>query len=90
MPLSRKANRDRMKQAMRVKRLAEFRLQQANSSPYQRNVVQPMTLDEASEVVKCAAGRRPDFPDGKDYVDAVRFHDMPELDADGNVIPEDV
>ena len=31
-------------------------------------------IDKASEIVRNAAGRRPDFPSGKDYVDEVRGH----------------
>ena len=40
MPLSKKANRERMKQVMIDKRMAEFRLQQLNPSPYQPNALQ--------------------------------------------------
>jgi len=31
-------------------------------------------IEKASEIVKNAFGRRPDFPSGKDYVDEVRGH----------------
>ena len=33
-----------------------------------------LTLDEADGIVRNAAGRRPDFPSGKEYVDKVREH----------------
>ncbi len=33
-------------------------------------------LEEAAKIVKAAAGRRPDFPTGKDYVDSVRGHSI--------------
>lgn len=35
-----------------------------------------MSREEASEIVKNAFGRRPDFPSGKEYVDEVRGHDI--------------
>lgn len=38
-----------------------------------------MRKKEAYEIVRGDLGRRPDFPNGKDYVDWVRRHDM--LDA---------
>lgn len=35
-------------------------------------------IEKASEIVKNAFGRRPDFPSGKDYVDGVRGHKQVE------------
>lgn len=37
-------------------------------------------LAKAREIVKGAAGRRPDLPSGKDFVDDVRHGDRPELE----------
>ena len=47
-----------------------------------------MTLEEASEIVKNAFGRRPDLPSGKDFVDEIRHGIGPDespmiLDTDG-------
>ena len=34
----------------------------------------PTTINEASEIVQNACGRHPEFPNGKDYVNEVRYH----------------
>jgi len=34
----------------------------------------PTTINEASEIVQNASGRHPEFPNGKDYIDEVRYH----------------